>query len=72
MERTIIHPLAHSRPRRHTGLFDRLRQMREIRRQRRALSELSGHLLKDIGISADEARRESERPAWDVPSHWLR
>ncbi|WP_354003559.1 DUF1127 domain-containing protein [Defluviimonas salinarum] len=46
--------------------------MREIRRQRRALSELSGHLLKDIGISADEARRESERPAWDVPSHWLR
>ncbi|WP_209439309.1 DUF1127 domain-containing protein [Sinorhizobium arboris] len=34
------------------------------RRSRLALDELSTHLLDDIGVSAEEARRESAVPFW--------
>jgi uncharacterized protein YjiS (DUF1127 family) len=33
-------------------------------RQRRALLELSDHMLKDIGISRSEAEREGRKPFW--------
>ncbi|MEK0085625.1 DUF1127 domain-containing protein [Benzoatithermus flavus] len=33
-------------------------------RQRRALLELSDHVLKDIGISRVEAEREGRKPFW--------
>lgn len=33
-------------------------------RQRGALSELDDRLLRDIGVSREAARRESERPFW--------
>ena len=32
--------------------------------QRRALGELDGHFLNDIGMSLDEARREAAKPFW--------
>ncbi|KEP69073.1 hypothetical protein DL1_05635 [Thioclava dalianensis] len=58
-------------PRRATlGLTRRLRLMRELRRSRRALSRLSRDGLEDIGLSAQEACREAERPYWDAPSYW--
>jgi uncharacterized protein YjiS (DUF1127 family) len=34
-------------------------------RQRRALSALDDRLLRDIGVTPEEARRESTRPFWD-------
>ena len=34
-------------------------------RQRRDLADLDDHILRDIGITRDEARRESSRPFWD-------
>jgi uncharacterized protein YjiS (DUF1127 family) len=40
-------------------------------RQRRALSELPDHLREDVGLSAEEIRREANRPLWDVPRHWI-
>lgn len=40
-------------------------------RQRRALAELDDRLLDDIGVTKTQARREAERPVWDVPQHWL-
>lgn len=63
-----------SRTRRTVGrnLFGLLSRMIETRRQRLDLGRLSKHRLKDIGISKDEARAESERPAWDVPATWRR
>jgi uncharacterized protein YjiS (DUF1127 family) len=36
----------------------------ERHRQRRALRELSDHVLKDIGISRAEAEREGRKPFW--------
>ena len=36
----------------------------ERRRQRRALLELSDHMLKDIGIGRGEAYREGRKPFW--------
>jgi len=43
-----------------------VRLWREIRRQRRELLDLDDHLLKDIGISRDEALQESQRPVWEI------
>ena len=34
-------------------------------RSRRALHRLDAHLLRDIGLSDHEARREADRPFWD-------
>nr|WP_261384681.1 DUF1127 domain-containing protein [Vannielia litorea] len=41
-----------------------------LRRQRRALARLDAELLKDIGITPDEARTEAARRLWDVPPGW--
>jgi uncharacterized protein YjiS (DUF1127 family) len=45
---------------------------RAARRQRRALAELPPERLRDLGISAEAAQREAEKPIWNVPAHWLR
>jgi uncharacterized protein YjiS (DUF1127 family) len=36
----------------------------ERSRQRRALAELDDRLLRDIGLTCDQARRESSSPFW--------
>lgn len=36
----------------------------ERRRQRRALLELSDHLLKDIGLNRVDAWQEARKPFW--------
>jgi uncharacterized protein YjiS (DUF1127 family) len=41
-------------------------------RECRALARLDDHLLRDIGITRQEADREAMRPVWDVPDHWRR
>ena len=41
-----------------------LQRMRQRRRQRLALARLDPHLLDDIGVSAEAARRESAKPPW--------
>jgi len=33
-------------------------------RQRSALAQLDEHLLRDIGISREQARAESDKPIW--------
>ena len=42
------------------------------RRQRAQLAQLDATLLADIGVTAAQAASEAARPAWDVPSNWLR
>ena len=36
----------------------------EWSRQRRALRRLNDHLLRDIGLTQEEADRETEKPFW--------
>jgi len=43
-----------------------------LSKQRRSLADLDDALLKDIGLTREEAQREAERPLWDVPRHWKR
>ena len=39
-----------------------------IRRERRQLLALSDHMLRDVGLTPADARREAARPFWDVPT----
>lgn len=39
-------------------------------RQRRSLGRLDAHELRDIGVTAAQARTEAARPVWDAPAHW--
>ncbi|WP_267964413.1 DUF1127 domain-containing protein, partial [Rhodovulum sulfidophilum] len=34
--------------------------------------ELDDRQLRDIGLTAEQARAEARRSAWDVPQSWLR
>ncbi|MFN6924491.1 MAG: DUF1127 domain-containing protein [Tabrizicola sp.] len=45
-------------------------QVLTLARSRQALSRLDDHLLRDIGLTRDQAEAESRRRAWDVPAHW--
>jgi uncharacterized protein YjiS (DUF1127 family) len=52
------------------------RVLREIRhrqaviRSRKALGRLDDHLLRDIGLTRNEAEVEAARTGWDAPLHW--
>lgn len=48
------------------GLIAYVLRVAEIRKQRMALQELPPWLLKDIGVSRQDARREAERSFWDI------
>ncbi|MBY6047970.1 DUF1127 domain-containing protein [Vannielia litorea] len=52
------------------SLMTRALNLLALRRQRRALARLDAELLKDIGITPDEARTEAARRLWDVPPGW--
>ena len=66
----------HSRPARHASgrpsLLARALGIFTLRQSRRRLAELDLHMLQDIGLTADEARREATLPFWDAPAHWRR
>ena len=69
---SVIASRRQSSPRHHRSIVSTVLDVLSLRRQRRRLAELDPHLLRDIGITEDEARREAELPVWDVPSHWRR
>ncbi len=52
------------------GLWTRLGRMRALHHQRQALARLDDHILRDVGLTRDEAEREARRAAWDSPSWW--
>jgi uncharacterized protein YjiS (DUF1127 family) len=49
-------------------LWRRLCLWADLWGERRALSRLDPHILRDIGIAAEEADREARRPCWDAPA----
>jgi uncharacterized protein YjiS (DUF1127 family) len=58
--RQLLPAIARPLPR----LLDLLGPSIDLARQRRCLAELDGRLLKDIGVSREQALAESEKPFW--------
>lgn len=58
--------------RRRLSVLGYLVNLMALYRQRKQLSELSDHLLDDIGLCRKSAQKEAERPIWDAPDHWMR
>lgn len=52
------------------SLFALLRQALALQRSRARLGSLDDHLLRDIGLTRDDALAEAQRPLWDAPQHW--
>ncbi|MDN3610865.1 DUF1127 domain-containing protein [Vibrio ostreicida] len=46
-------------------ILSKLVQWRHNYRSRRQLKDLPLHILRDIGLDAEQARDESGRPFWD-------
>lgn len=51
-------------------LAGRLLDMVALHRQRHSLALLDDAMLRDIGLTREEANTEATRPLWDVPRHW--
>ncbi|MBL9049181.1 MAG: DUF1127 domain-containing protein [Tabrizicola sp.] len=41
-----------------------------LRRERNRLGRLDDRLLRDIGVTREQALAEASRPDWDAPTHW--
>lgn len=64
---------AHTRPApARPSLLRRALDLLALRRSRRRLTDLDAHMLRDIGLTAEQARGEAELPFWDAPAHWRR
>ena len=50
------------------GLLD----AQTVRRSRQTLAALDDHMLRDIGITREQAQSEADRAAWDVSTTWRR
>ena len=59
------------RPARFGGL-SRLIDALALRRSRRSLAALDDHMLRDIGLTREQAQAEADRAAWDVAPTWRR
>ena len=51
-------------------LPSRLLGLATLARSRHSLARLDDHLLRDIGVTRDQAMAEASRAPWDAPSHW--
>ncbi|MCI4663557.1 MAG: DUF1127 domain-containing protein [Neomegalonema sp.] len=56
-----------ARPERRRSLFARLNIVGQIRSERIALADLSDDMLRDLGLTREEAMAEANRPVWDLP-----
>lgn len=53
------------------SLLARVYYALQIRRERKVLAEMTDAQLDDIGVTPAQAHQESQKPIWDVPSHWV-
>jgi len=52
------------------GLLGRIRKAVALRRERQSLLSMDAFLLRDIGLTREEALAEAARPIWDAPANW--
>jgi uncharacterized protein YjiS (DUF1127 family) len=55
-----------------TGFLARLSDLLILRSSRARLATLDDHMLRDVGITREQARSELDRPLWDAPAGWRR
>ena len=69
---TAIHctNVAPSRKPKAISLFTWVADAFAARRQRNILKHLDQSRLEDIGVTYRTARKEANKPFWDVPSYW--
>lgn len=53
-----------------TPHLQRLPALFAARRERRRLADMPDHLLRDIGLTREQANAEASRRLWDVPANW--
>ncbi|MEO1238516.1 MAG: DUF1127 domain-containing protein [Pseudomonadota bacterium] len=56
--------------RRRTGIIAKISSLLALFSERRRLADMPDHMLKDLGITRQEAEAEARRSIWDSPSHW--
>ena len=66
----LTFPLAALRPSALARLAARLLAAKTLARSRRRLGCLDDHILRDIGLTRDQAESEAQRSIWDAPLHW--
>ncbi len=54
------------------GAADRVAEAHTAWRHRKALRELPGAVLRDVGLTRADVEAEARRPFWDVPANWRR
>ncbi|MEO6299895.1 MAG: DUF1127 domain-containing protein [Paracoccaceae bacterium] len=54
------------------GFFARIKRARSLHQERQALLRMDDALLRDIGLTREQALDEAARPIWDAPSTWRR
>jgi uncharacterized protein YjiS (DUF1127 family) len=52
------------------SLWSKIGNAIALKRQRRQLLGLEDHLLKDVGLTRDDAIAENAQNLWDVPQTW--
>lgn len=57
---------------RRTGFFVRLAHLLAVHSSRTRLAMLDDHMLRDVGITREQAESELGRPLWDAPAGWRR
>ena len=63
---TATKPAARTRQ---TGFWARVWTALRVYGERQELADLDARMLKDIGMTREEALAESGRPIWDLPTH---
>lgn len=53
-----------------TGLLSRIDAAFRLWGEREQLDRLEPHMLRDLGVTKDDVRRERARPVWDAPGWW--
>lgn len=59
-----------ARPLHGTPHHPRLLALFAARRERRRLAEMPDHLLRDIGLTREQANAEASRRLWDASANW--
>ncbi|MEO0485826.1 MAG: DUF1127 domain-containing protein [Pseudomonadota bacterium] len=72
MARSITLPSALTTPRNRPAKTPTLWTLLTLARSRADLRKLDARGLQDIGLTAEDARTEADRPLWDVPAAWRR